>query len=90
MNRTCDICFTCYDDATRLTVCPHERFISDEIARQKDLAFSLVGRRLRLNIADSIQPVCIQSIDHRGMVTLRTVDGEEVVGTFTPYTLEEI
>lgn len=43
MTRTCVACKETFEDAVA-TICPHERFISDEKAKQKDLAVSLIGK----------------------------------------------
>lgn len=82
---TCGSCGRSYDDAKCWTYCPHERFITDELAAQKDLAFSLVDERLRF----AHEPVeghpgyRVQSINHAGMVTLTAASG--LVGEFAPH-----
>lgn len=83
MNRQCPECYKIYDDALCLTYCPHERFISDDAARRKDLAFSLVGKRITLK--GYFDESRIQSIDGDGYVNLIGV-----LGSFDPYTLEVI
>lgn len=82
MQRKCEDCGARYDDATCTTICPHGQFISDENARQKDLAFSLVGKPLRFAHQGPDDPwLFIQTINQDGMVTLR--EGYE--GEFAPH-----
>lgn len=72
------ICSTChlrYDDALCWTICPHERFISDEDAARKDLACSLFGKKLRFNHMAS-GALEVQAIDYKGMVTIKGMSGE--------------
>jgi hypothetical protein len=85
MQRKCETCGFDYDDARCTTICPHQQFISDENAKQKDLAFSLVGKPLRWLVelpGYAYVPIFIQSIRHDGMVTLR---GDEFPGEFAPH-----
>jgi hypothetical protein len=85
MKRTCETCNAVYDDAMCTTICPHEQFISDEKAKQKDLAFSLAGKPLRFNHQGPDAPwLFIQTINQDGMVTLREgYDGEFAPHLFT-------
>ncbi len=76
----CVKCDINYDDAKATTICPHERFISDEIAAQKDLAFSLLDKDLYFAHMREGVPFRIQSIGHDGMVELRGM-----VGQFAPH-----
>lgn len=85
MMTTCGSCGRSYDDATRWTYCPHERFISAELAAQKDLAFSLMGKDVRFahESPESYTAHRVQSINHSGMVTLHPDSG--MVGEFAPH-----
>lgn len=74
MQRTCEWCDGKYDDAKCTTICPHEQFISDELAKQKGLAISL--RFAHMQEGTTFR---IQSIGHDGMVSLTGM-----VGSFAP------
>jgi len=85
---TCKDCNLRFDDSVRSTLCPHTRFISEANRKQKDLAFSLVGKKLRFahQVDDpNGEDVYIQSINQDGMVTLRGWSGE-----FTPTLFVEV
>jgi hypothetical protein len=85
MQRICDFCRKSYDDAISNTICPHPRFISQQDAKQKDLAFSLVAKDLQFNHTKDGAPLHIQSINSCGMVTLRELPGE-----FAPHLFKEM
>lgn len=71
MLRECEECHARYDDARRWTICPHDSFISDESAKRKDIAFSLIGKDIFwIHLPDG-NPERVQSIDANGMVTLK-------------------
>ena len=79
MRVTCDKCRVMYDDAKAFTFCPHERFMSDQTAAQKDLGVSLVGKPLKWanEINEPTAAVLyIESVGFDGMVTLRGWTGE--------------
>jgi hypothetical protein len=76
MRRTCYSCRVSYDDITHSTAHPHQRFISDEAAAQKDLAFSLIGKKLVFTDRPKMEPFAIESIGAHGMVTIRGLTGE--------------
>ncbi len=80
MKQYCVKCDINYDDAKATTICPHERFISDEMAAQKDLAYSLLGKDLWFAHRQEGEIFRIQSIGHDGMVELRGM-----VGQFAPH-----
>jgi hypothetical protein len=46
MTRRCADCLAEYDDARQFTICPHEAFLSEDEAAQKDAALALLGRRV--------------------------------------------
>lgn len=81
MMRTCETCQVTYDDTWCWTYCPHERFISNQDARRKDLAFSLTGKALRFEGLEGV--FHIQTIDAQGYVTFR-----EMTGTYDPTELK--
>ena len=82
MKKYCVNCDIEYDDAKCTTICPHEQFISDEMAAQKDLAFSLVGKPVCCAHLPDAEPMHVQSIDSTGMVTL-----SGMTGSFAPHIL---
>jgi hypothetical protein len=74
MIKTCDDCKWTYDDAKCWTYCPHLQFVSNEMAAQKDLAFSLIGKRLRFtHMPDG--DLRIESINAEGMVSIKGMSG---------------
>ena len=84
MTVTCKNCRISYDDAECMTLCPHQRFISEDDARQKDLAFSLIWKDLQFHHTTHMAPLHVQSINSTGMVTLRELPGE-----FAPHLFKE-
>lgn len=80
MNIHCSICKADYDDAVCTTMCPHERFIDDETARQKDLACSLVGKDICFNHQPDGPFHRITYVTYDGMVGL-----QDMVGEFAPH-----
>lgn len=78
MTRTCASCGAAYDDVVKLTICPHQRFISDKDAVQKDLAMRLIGKDLRwAHLGAGTSPILrIEAIGPLGMVTLAGWTGE--------------
>lgn len=82
MERTCEDCQRTYDDALCWTYCPHDRFISDEAAARKDLACSLLGKRLLFDGA----PTYVEAINQVGMVDVKGFTGEFEPHLFTVVT----
>lgn len=83
MNVTCPDCGKRYDDADRLTLCPHELIMPAADLERKKAAIALMdgGTTVRFNHQqDSGPDFHIQAIDFFGMVTLR-----ELSGTFAPH-----
>lgn len=77
MNVICRQCGVPYDDAERSTVCPHDRFLTVAVQRQKDLALSLMGKDLRWAHRPSMDDIVrVESISWTGMVTIRGFVGE--------------
>ncbi len=79
MQVTCETCHARYDDAVCWTYCPHDRFISDEVAARKDLAYSLLGKKL---LFDGI-PTYVEAISGNGMVDVKGFRGEFAPHLFT-------
>ena len=81
MRRTCPTCTRSYDDAVATTICPHPRFITEEDRKQKDLAFSLVGKDLHMNHQPEGPVFRVRSINQVGMVVIYdAASGEEFGG----------
>ncbi len=78
MTVRCETCKFQYDDAVCDTGCPHERFLSVNDARQKDLGISLLGKTVAFHHMPE-SPMRISSVGWNGMVT---VDG--MAGEFAP------
>lgn len=78
----CSKCSREYDDAVCWTFCPHEPFITEEIKRQKDLAFRLLGKKVKFRAPLPCEPTRITSIGRDGMVELEGWSGE-----FAPHLL---
>ena len=77
MDRTCDYCGKSYDDARMMTYCPHEAFLSEFEAAQKDCAMSLFGKTVRFHHQWKTGPDHrVQSVGFTGMVTLADMPGE--------------
>lgn len=78
---TCAECGRNYDDARRLTYCPHEPFLSEFEAAQKDCAMSLFDKPVRFHHQWKTGPDHrVQSVGFTGMVTL-----VDMVGEFAPH-----
>jgi hypothetical protein len=77
MMTTCTDCGLTYDDARRMTFCPHEPLMSDEDLAQKDAAIALLGRRIRFNHQRETGPdMRVRSVGWNGMVTVDALPGE--------------
>jgi len=90
MNVTCRDCLRVYDDAERWTYCPHERFMSVETLKQKDLGLSLLGKwvRFRHQKPDS-SLFLVMAVNWEGMVSLNEMAGEFHPDLFVPIDLQE-
>ena len=84
MITTCDDCGSAYDDARRLTYCPHDEFMSEDDLAQKDLAISLCQKPVRFRHQPDGLAHRIQAIGFTGMVTL-----VDMVGEFAPHLFVE-
>lgn len=88
MIRTCDDCQAVYDDALRLTYCPHDKLMSDSDMDRKIIAIGLLNQSSgkRVKFVDGfefhpdfpVQPdgYLIQSMNWCGMISLEGIDGE--------------
>lgn len=76
MRVKCEECFLIYDDAVRLTYCPHDKFMSDESLKQKDLGLSLIGKDLWFAHMQEGTKHRVQGVGHNGMVTISGMAGE--------------
>ena len=76
MFQTCPHCLDDFDDARRSTICPHDRFLSEEAMARKDAAIALIGRKIRFAHEPLGPDRRIQSVGWNGMVTIHGFDGE--------------
>lgn len=78
METTCKDCRITYDDAERLTFCPHDALYPPEILKQKDLGLSLIGKMVRFaHMAGSQAPASrVTTVMHDGMVCIEGFSGE--------------
>lgn len=77
MNAYCIKCSTEYDDARCTTICPHEAFLTVGEATQKDLAISLLGRRVYFaHRPAGVAAVRVSAVRWDGMVELEGWSGE--------------
>ena len=95
MIRTCDDCHSVYDDARQVTLCPHDKLMSDADMDRKIRAIDLMnrsqGRYVKFVDGYEFHPSFQQSKDGRyqimaigwdGMVTLVGVDWDFPPGLF--------
>lgn len=80
MIRQCDECPASYDDARCSTICPHGAFLTVQQAEQKDLACSLIGKRVRFNHQSETETHAIRAVLWDGMVEL-----DDLPGQFAPH-----
>lgn len=76
----CEKCNREYDDGTHITFCPHDRFISDEAAQRKDLAYSIAEGPVCFAHQPNGPSHLIRSINYIGMITL-----DDMAGEFAPH-----
>ncbi len=73
----CEECGLHYDDARRLTYCPHEPLMPDDDLARKDAGMALFGKTVRFNHQrDSGPDMRVQSVGWNGMVTIDAFPGE--------------
>jgi hypothetical protein len=72
----CKDCGERFDDAERLTFCPHDRFMSAPDLEQKKAGIALIGKRVCFAHQPNGPAHSIQSVGWNGMVTLTDMAGE--------------
>ena len=76
MDKICNDCGMGYDDAQRLTFCPHDEIMpADDLAR-KDQGIALLGKEVRFNHQPDGPWYRICSVGFRGMVQIEGIPGE--------------
>jgi hypothetical protein len=69
---TCPDCGDIYDDARKLTFCPHDGFLSTMDLKQKSAALELCGKTVRFaHQRDTGPDHHVLSVSWNGMITLR-------------------
>lgn len=76
MINKCDECGADFDDAKRLTLCPHDSLMSDADMAQKDAGQALIGKKVRFAHQPEGPAHAVQSVGWNGMVTLADMSGE--------------
>ena len=79
---TCNKCRASYDDAERLTYCPHDLLMPREDLERKKQALKIIGKRVRFRhmVYDVGPSYRVSSVSWNGMVGL-----EGMVGEFAPH-----
>lgn len=86
MKVTCPDCKLKYDDARRLTFCPHDPLMSDEHLEQKDAGLALQGKDVRFaHEAGHGKIWHVESCNHIGQVALK-----DMPGWFAPHLFVEV
>jgi hypothetical protein len=80
MFRRCNDCGTDYDDADRLTFCPHDLIMDADDLAQKKLGLSLIGKPICFAHQPQGPVHRVRSVSWNGMVTLA-----DMVGEFAPH-----
>ena len=85
----CDKCQLEYDDARRLTICPHDKLLPDEDMERKIKALQIFDSRKTYRVKGSGDELVgtISSVDAFGYVSLSCGDINEV---YDPSCLEEV
>jgi hypothetical protein len=86
MMRRCDDCGLDYDDADRLTYCPHEPIMGADDLMQKKAGLALIGRDICFAHQPDGPSHRVQSVGWNGMVTLNDMVGEFAPHLFIPAT----
>jgi hypothetical protein len=84
---TCGQCSVDYDDAVRLTICPHNRFMRAEDLQQKIAGLALLGRRVRFRSGAFAREDVrrVWAVGWEGLVSL-----EGLAGEYAPSLLEVV
>ena len=77
---TCKTCLIVHDDAQQYTYCPHDKFLSDDQARQKDLGLALIGKEVWFAHLQKGDKHCVTSVNFEGMVSI-----SDMTGWFAPH-----
>lgn len=80
MDLRCEHCGTIYDDAERLTYCPHENIMAAADMERKKAALALIGRRVCFAHEPQGPSHGVAAIAWDGMITL-----DDMVGEFAPH-----
>lgn len=73
----CRECDEVYDDAIRWTICPHERFISDEDVARKAEGARYLGRLVRfVSEGPEVEPRRVFAMGATGRLSLEGLPGE--------------
>jgi hypothetical protein len=73
---TCSKCNLRYDDARRLTYCPHSKLMSDDDMKQKIAGLALIGKFVCFRHMLDGPAYRVQSVGWNGMVSLEGMTGE--------------
>lgn len=73
---TCEDCALVYDDADKMTFCPHDLIMPEDDLAQKKVALELCERDICFAHQPDGLPHRIQSVSWNGMVTLHDMTGE--------------
>lgn len=80
MRVQCGDCYSIFDDAEKLTFCPHDPIMPADDLEQKKLGLSLIGKPIRFAHEPDGPNRSVQAIGWNGMVTL-----QGMVGEFAPH-----
>lgn len=83
MNVTCATCTVVFDDAERLTYCPHDRFMSEADLKQKIDGIELLGKYVRFVHRQFDGPRRVIGCGPTGMVEIEGMSGEFAPHLFT-------
>jgi hypothetical protein len=84
----CNDCGTDYDDAERLTFCPHARNLLAADMEQKKAALALLGKQVYFAHQPKGPVHRVSTIRWNGMVTLADMVGEFAPHIFVPATMD--
>ena len=73
---SCKDCGSEFDDAARLTFCPHDEIMPADDLEQKKLGLALIGKPVRFAHEPNGPVRSVQSVGWNGMVTLEGMAGE--------------
>ena len=76
MTSDCSKCGAHYDDAERITICPHELIKPRWMMEQHNRAIHLLGRLVVFNNMLDGEPMRVTSVNFEGMLTVDALPGE--------------